>query len=122
MSFIEGKDFSLNEIKTRLKKMNIPFEPQLQKNYYINKYNEAIQNEENREKIKENLLYDAYLRNNNYRGIRNFEKNYNENERIISPIKFSVYPNEGTKRKSTIYEKKLNEIHFIKESNEKKKE
>ena len=121
MSFIEGKDFSLNEIKTRLKKMNIPFEPQLQKNYYINKYNEAIQNEENREKIKENLLYDAYLRNNNYRGIRNFEKNYNENERIISPIKFSVYPNEGTKRKSTIYEKKLNEIHFIKESNEKKK-
>ena len=54
----EGKDFTSNELKKRLIKMNIPIESNQSKKYYINQYNEAIKDEKKREKIKNELKED----------------------------------------------------------------
>ena len=108
----EGKDFTLNELKKRLIKMNIEIESNLPKKYYINEYNEAIKNEKNREKIKNELNEDLNLNEINLSHKRNLYENK------IDSINLQ---NEKTRRKSIVKEGKLTELHFIKESNEKDK-
>jgi hypothetical protein len=74
---ISGVDFSLKQIKKRLIKMKIPFNPSIRdKTYYINKYNEAIKDENNIKLIKEEINLDNIMRINNLRRI--YDKSNNQ--------------------------------------------
>ena len=57
-----GDKLTKNEIKRRLEKMHILFNPELtRKDYFIEKYNEAIQDPEKRQWIEEDILKDNKL-------------------------------------------------------------
>lgn len=64
MNFFNGDQLTKYEIKQRLNKMNISFDSGIiDKKYYATLYNGAIQNEENRLKIKDELSNDNSFKN-----------------------------------------------------------
>ena len=100
MEFVPGKDFSKKNLIQRLSKMGINFNPNLMDNkqYLIDKYDEAIKDENNRNKIKEELEFDKNLR------VNNFRKKMNNNNININNIQ-----NDNFNQK---IQKELNEIQM----------
>lgn len=58
-NLLEGSKLTKNEIKRRLNKMMVPFNPELtQKTYFIEKYDNAVKDPEKRKWIQEEILKD----------------------------------------------------------------
>ena len=59
LNLLEGSKLTKNEIKRRLNKMMVPFNPELtQKTYFIEKYDNAVKDPEKRKWIQEEILKD----------------------------------------------------------------
>ena len=145
----EGSCFSSNELKKRLIKMQIPFNQFIKdKKYLINKYNEAIKDENNLKFILEEINSDYNMRQNflkrkfNNSNNQDFDnsisqnpKNKNEKKILFNPIN-NIQKNSNLiqnsplssenkskssktlKKKSTIRVDNLTEIKLLKEPSE----
>lgn len=82
-----GMAFSLRELKSRLHAMDIPMDPNIrEKKYYVDLYNKAIKDDNNKDKIFGSLFKDN---NPNYQGELPYKRSYanNENEYIPNYVK-----------------------------------
>ena len=95
---IPPENFSKMELKSRLHKMNVAFNPnEKNKKYYINLYNESIQNNNNKLKIIEDLIDDTKKHNNYMNELKKMKEEkthqnyqYNpkvNNKEIFNPVK-----------------------------------
>ena len=96
----QGSYFSSNELKKRLIKMQIPFDQSIKdKKYLINKYNEAIKDENNLKLILDEITTNNCMKVDNlkrrfdksdYQNINNSilqnSQNENENKLLFNPI------------------------------------
>ena len=82
-----GMAFSLRELKSRLHAMDIPMDPNIrEKKYYVDLYNKAIIDDNNKDKIFGSLFKDN---NPNYQGELPYKRSYanNENEDVPNYVK-----------------------------------
>ena len=72
-----GMAFSLRELKSRLHAMDIPMDPNIkEKKYYVDLYNKAIIDDNNKDKIFGSLFKDN---NPNYQGALPYKRKYAKN-------------------------------------------
>lgn len=82
-----GMAFSLRELKSRLHAMDIPMDPNIrEKKYYVDLYNKAIKDDNNKDKIIGSLFKDN---NPNYQGELPYKRYYanNEDEEVPNYVK-----------------------------------
>ena len=145
----QGSYFSSNELKKRLIKMQIPFDQSIKdKKYPINKYNEAIKDENNLKLILDEITTNNCMKVDNlkrrfdksdYQNINNSilqnSQNENENKLLFNPInniqhdsntsqnsplssENKVKNSKKLQKKSTIRIDNLTEIKLLKEPSE----
>ena len=121
----KGKDFSKNEIKSRLHQMNIDFDlSETSKTYFTNLYDEALYNNSNKIKIFDKLKSDTErlgLLTNNQNYIQNNRRNFiSDNEEAEEETIKNKKKEKGKKviiKDEIINDEQLNSIYNSNERN-----
>ena len=121
----KGKDFSKNEIKSRLHQMNIDFDlSENSKTYFTNLYDEALYNNSNKIKIFDKLKSDTErlgLLTNNQNYIQNNRRNFiSDNEKAEEETIKNKKKEKGKKiiiKDEIINDEQLNSIYNSNERN-----
>ena len=121
----KGKDFSKNEIKSRLHQMNIDFDlSETSKTYFTNLYDEALYNNSNKIKIFDKLKSDTErlgLVTNNQNYIQNNRRNFiSDNEEAEEETIKNKKKEKGKKiifKNEIINDEQLNSIYNSNERN-----